>query len=196
VQTPFLARRARTTPPRHRRQLRVEALEGRALLTAGALDTTFGGTGMIIGSAGVNDAVLVQPTDGKIVTAGYSENSSGFNQFTLARYNPDGTSDTGFGSGGQVVTTIANNGSLIHGAAIQPDGKIVAVGEAFVKTSKGPYAAVKNEFAVARYTTSGALDTTFGGTKNKNGTVTNAGEVFLSFGSGRVRPKLDVDFHG
>jgi uncharacterized delta-60 repeat protein len=187
MQRLFLARRrASVAARRHvRRRPDLEALEGRALLTAGTLDTTFGGTGTVIRPSGVDNAVLVQPTDGKIVTAGYSENSSGFNQFTLARYNPDGTSDTGFGSGGQVVTTIANNGSSIHGAAIQPDGKIVAVGEAFVKTSKGPYATVKDEFAVARYTTSGALDTTFGGTKNKNGTVSNAGETFLSFGSGK-----------
>ncbi len=146
------------------------------MLTAGALDTTFGGTGTVIGSSGVNYAVLVQPADGKIVTAGESATSSGFNQFALARFNPDGTPDTGFGSGGQVVTTVANNGSSIYGAAIQPDGMIVAFGEASVKTGK----TVNEEFALARYTTSGALDTTFGGPKSKT-----PGEVFLYVGSGR-----------
>jgi|SRR5579864_1214238 len=174
----------RTTRATRARRPRLESLEERTLLNAGTLDTTFGGTGIVIGTSGVDNAVLVQPADGKIVTAGFSPNSSGTDNFTLARYNPDGTPDASFGSNGQVVTIVSPNGSLINGAALQPDGKIVAVGQAFVKTSKGAFGTLKNEIAVARYTTSGALDTTFGGTKNKNGTISNAGEAFLSFGSG------------
>ena len=85
-----------------------------------------------IGPGGVDNAVLVQPADGKIVTAGYSPDASGYNQFALARYNPDGSVDPGFGSGGRVITSVAGNGSLIHGAVLQADGKIVAVGEAFI----------------------------------------------------------------
>jgi uncharacterized delta-60 repeat protein len=166
------------------RHPRVELLEGRTLLAAGALDTTFGGTGTVVGSSGVDTAVLVQPADGKIVTAGYSPDASGYNQFSLARFNPDGTADTGFGVGGRVITSVAGNGSEIHGAALQSDAKILAVGEAFIPT-KTKSGAAKDEFAVVRYNVDGSLDTTFGGTRNKNGTVSNAGEAFLSFGSGR-----------
>jgi uncharacterized delta-60 repeat protein len=162
----------------------LEALESRALLTAGTLDTTFGGTGTVLGSRGVDTAVLVQPADGKIVTAGYSPDASGHNEFTLARYNPDGTADNGFGVGGRVVTSVAGDGSQIHSAVLQSDGKIVAVGEAFIPPSN-KFGTAKDEIAVVRYTAGGALDTTFGGTRNKNGTVSNAGEVFLSFGSGK-----------
>jgi uncharacterized delta-60 repeat protein len=159
-------------------------MEGRALLSSGTLDSTFSGTGTVVGSSGVDTAVLVQPADGKIVTAGYSPGASGYNQFALARYNPNGTIDPSFGSGGQVITSVASNGSQIHGAALQADGKIVAVGEAFVPTNS-KFGAAKDEIAVVRYTASGALDATFGGTRNKNGTVSNAGEVFLSLGSGK-----------
>jgi uncharacterized delta-60 repeat protein len=160
-------------------------MEERALLSGGVLDGSFGGNGTVVGPGGQASAVLVQPTDGKIVAAGEAPDSSGTYQFDLVRYNPDGTLDTGFGTVGQVVTSVSPEGSVVHGAAIQPDGKIVAVGEAYVKTSGSHFASTKDEFVVVRYTASGALDTTFGGTRNKNGTVSNAGEAFLSFGSGR-----------
>ena len=57
--------------------------------------------------AGQANAVLVQPTDGKIVAAGFSEDSSGYNQFALTRYNSDGSPDSTFGTGGEVVTDMA-----------------------------------------------------------------------------------------
>src|SRR4051812_27272526 len=92
-------------------RLGVEPLEGRQLLSGpGSLDPTFAGTGTVVGPGGVDDAVLVQPADGKIVTAGYSPGASGYNQFALARYNPDGTIDPSFGSGGRVITSVASNG--------------------------------------------------------------------------------------
>jgi len=166
-----------------RRRPALETLEGRALLTAGALDTTFGGTGTVVGMNGAANAVLIQPADGKIIAAGFSPNSSGASQGALARYNPDGTPDISFGSGGRVSTALAADGGVFHGAALQTDGKIVAVGEAFAPVKAHGVSSSKVEFAVARYTTTGALDSTFGGTKNKNGTVSNAGEVLLSFGS-------------
>jgi uncharacterized delta-60 repeat protein len=174
-----------STRAKTRYRLGVEMLEGRALLAAGALDTTFGGTGTVIGMNGVANAVLVQPADGKVIAAGYSPNSSGASQGALTRYNPDGTPDTSFGSGGRVSTALAANGGMFHGAALQTDGKIVAVGEAYAPTRVNGVSTSKTEFVVARYTASGALDAAFGGTKNKNGTVSNAGEVLISFGSGR-----------
>ena len=73
----------------------VESLEGRALLTAGALDTTFGGTGKVAVQLGTptnysptseSRTALVQPADGKVILAGavYSNISatSGSQSFT------------------------------------------------------------------------------------------------------------------
>jgi uncharacterized delta-60 repeat protein len=64
--------------------------------SAGFLDTSFNGTGIVttpITSGGaVALAVVIQPGDGKIVAAGYAGGSSG-NEFTLARY-VDGSGST------------------------------------------------------------------------------------------------------
>ena len=102
-------RNARGTPPAHRRTSRpmLEALEDRAVPTAGALDTTFGNGGLVttdfLGPTDdiFRDVILVQG-DGKIVVAGTSGPD-----FTLARFNADGSLDTGFDSDGIVQTDFA-----------------------------------------------------------------------------------------
>jgi uncharacterized delta-60 repeat protein len=73
-----------------------------------------------------------------------------------------GDLDPGFGSGGS-VTTLFPDGSFAQAVAIQPDGKIVAVGAA-----AGP--SLRGEFAVARYETDGSPDAGFG----EDGMVTTA----------------------
>jgi hypothetical protein len=47
--------------------------------------------------------------------------------FGLARVNPDGTLDARFGNGGVLTTTINGNDD-VQAILIQPDGKIIAVG--------------------------------------------------------------------
>src|SRR5687767_11486935 len=78
----------------------MEPLEDRTLLTAGALDPTFGLGGKVTTdfslSADSGRSVAVQG-DGKIVVAGLS----GFD-FAVARYNDDGSLDSTFGSHGRV----------------------------------------------------------------------------------------------
>src|SRR5438034_7710444 len=81
-----------------------ERLEDRAMLTAGDLDLSFGGDGrvttdigMLVESIETARSVAIQP-DGKIVATGSTgEGGSGFGDFVLARYNPDGSLDTSFG---------------------------------------------------------------------------------------------------
>src|SRR5262245_29949958 len=89
---------------------RVEALEGRSLLSAGALDPTFGhGAGYVItAQSSLNDdgeAVLSQP-DGKIILAGQvtvsepgakKHTTTTHRVFGVVRYNVDGSLDTSFG---------------------------------------------------------------------------------------------------
>ncbi|MGQ0595212.1 MAG: hypothetical protein ACT4QB_22015 [Gammaproteobacteria bacterium] len=115
----------------------------------GSLDPSFGSGGQVLTDLGGSDranAVALQP-DGKIVAAGVSGTA-----FALVRYNPDGTLDTGFGSGGRVLTRI---GALAAASSLelQADGKLVAAG-----ASQGTFA----DFAVARYNPDGSLDPSFG----------------------------------
>ena len=117
---------------RNRRRPDLEALERRTLLTAGTLDTSFGGTGQVITNLGTwtEPQGLAVQSDLKTVVVGLEQvSNSSLPSLTLFRYNVDGSLDTTFGSGGEVV--LATN-SIVqtysqHSAAValQPDGKIV-----------------------------------------------------------------------
>jgi uncharacterized delta-60 repeat protein len=103
---------------------------------------------------------LALQSDGRIIAAGtdfvdFSSDDSSNTDFALARYNPDGTPDTTFGSGGQITTDFDGFNDDAFSVLIQPDGNIVAVGSA-----KNP--ANFYDFAATRYLANGALDTTFG----------------------------------
>src|SRR5205814_65525 len=79
--------------------------------------------------------------------------------FFLARFNTNGTLDTTFGAGGSVVYNPGVGAIYTGGVAIQGDGKILVTGmeagnDADGVDRQGQY--------VLRYTTSGALDATFG----------------------------------
>src|SRR5439155_652568 len=97
----------------------------------GTFDKTFGnGGGVITDFDGFNDdiyAVLLQP-DGKIVTVGYPNSESSDSDFLLARCNRNGSLDSTFGVGGKVRTSFGNLNDGANAAALQSDGKIVAVG--------------------------------------------------------------------
>lgn len=116
----------------------------------GSLDPTFGSTGKVttdfFNSSDSAKALAIQ-IDGKIVVAGNIDNSD----FALARYNSDGSLDTTFGLGGKVTT---NFGAIdtVSAVALQTDGKIIVVGGAGDST----------RLALARYSSDGSLDSTFG----------------------------------
>jgi uncharacterized delta-60 repeat protein len=122
----------------------------------GSLDTTFGTDGKVTTAIGTDYdeayAIAIQ-ADGKIVAAGYSHNGSDAD-FALARYNSDGSLDTGFGTGGKVTTAIGAGSDGAYAIAIQSDGKIVAAGYSHNGSNE--------DFALARYNTDGSLDTDFG----------------------------------
>ena len=95
-------------------------------------------------------AVVGQP-DGKTVVAGWA--ALGGNPVgAVARYQLDGTLDPSFGSGGKVLDTTFGAWAV----ALQPDGKIVAAGEADGGGGNSAYAFV-------RYLPNGSLDPSFGG---------------------------------
>ncbi len=126
---------------------------------SGALDRTFGDGGISrpdFGGLGWGMAVASQ-ADGKIVVAGQGTRPGGNFDFVLARYNADGSLDASFDGDGRVFTDFGYSDGA-YGLAIQPDGKIVAVGNARSGSSRDT-----NEFGVARYNPDGSLDTTFDG---------------------------------
>ncbi len=113
------------------------------------------GTGIVTTPIGTGAdrsyATVVQP-DGKVLVAGTTLNGGSYD-FVVARYNADGTLDTGFGTDGKVLTPVGTLTDEAHSIALQDDGKIVVAGYA----SSG-----NNDFAVVRYNADGSLDTGFG----------------------------------
>ena len=98
---------------------------------AGDLDTTFDSDGKVLTDVGGNDgaySVAIQ-SDGKIVVAGWADDTLDDDDFALVRYNTDGSLDTAFGSDGKVTTDIDNSREWAYSVAIQSDGKIVVAGE-------------------------------------------------------------------
>ena len=82
----------------------------------------------------------------------------------LLRYNVDGSLDSTFGSGGEVVlaTNTAKDSFTLHNAsvAIQPDGKIVVATNTATENSGGSLTSCN--MLVLRFNTNGSLDTSFG----------------------------------
>lgn len=122
----------------------------------GSLDGTFGAGGKVATSISAADdramAVQVQP-DGEILLAGEVTNG-GNTDFALVRYTNFGVLDSGFGSGGIVQTPIGPGNDHGRGMVLQSDGGILLAGGAEVGGS--------HDFALARYTSGGTLDTSFG----------------------------------
>ncbi len=126
----------------------------------GTPDATFGNGGQVSTDfLGMEDdafSVLIQP-DGKIVAVGSANDPATFYDFAAVRYLSNGSIDTTFGVAGKVHTDFGDqNFDRARSAALQPDGRIVAAG--FAISQNG---GVQN-FAVARYTSNGVLDTSFG----------------------------------
>lgn len=135
--------------------------------TDGSPDGSFGTGGRAL--VHINDlafcsAVQVQ-ADGKIVLAGDTYDAQWRTRFAVARLNPDGTADNSFGLNG--TATAAFNSVEDHATSlvIQPDGRIVVAGTSFISNN--------SEMSVARFTSTGGLDTTFDGD----------GKAVVSFGS-------------
>src|SRR5438132_27108 len=122
------------------------------------LSRGFGNGGEVLaGAAGLASAArgVVIQADGKILVAG-SAGPAGSEQCALTRFNPDGSPDSTFGSGGTTLTSFGAEASATS-LALQADGKIVVAG--FFQP--GPNSSA-SDLALARYTASGMLDTTFG----------------------------------
>lgn len=124
---------------------------------AGAsLDPSFGDGGKVTNDVVGPAADIAVQTDGKIVVVGGDDRTGA----TLARFNPDGSPDQSFGSGGLVSVEFHGRADdELRAVAIQPDGRIVVAGE----TRDGVNSPTQEDFVIARYDADGTLDTSFGG---------------------------------
>lgn len=128
-------------------------------LPNGTLDESFGDNGKVITDLNIANrdiirSLALQPDD-KIVAAGNSNYVGDFRiaNFALARYNLNGSLDATFGTEGIVITDFSGKDDELRDIALQPDGKIVAVGYTFDGLSLN--------MALSRYKTDGTLDESF-----------------------------------
>jgi uncharacterized delta-60 repeat protein len=75
---------------------------------------------------------IAATADGRFVVGGLSVPAAGQTDFGLARLDADGSLDAGWGNGGTVTTVIDDRAGLqfsfVSALALQPDGRILAVG--------------------------------------------------------------------
>ena len=132
----------------------------------GSLDSSFGSGGAVITHfektiGGLDVIVYIYSValqaDGKILVGGLSlEGANGYNfpdsaDFTLLRYNVDGSLDTTFSGDGKVVTDFKGRDDYCFFVEVQANGKILLSGDSHGNS------------ALARYNSDGSLDTSFGG---------------------------------
>lgn len=140
--------------------------------TSGALDTSFNGTGKVVtapsGSCSGQARALALQADGKIVVAGTScPNFTSTRNFTVYRYNTDGSLDTSFGSAGKATVNFYAGASEAYAVAVQGSSIWVA-GNA------------GSSFALARLTSTGGLDYSFGSGSGSVTSTVGTGSAFVN----------------
>jgi uncharacterized delta-60 repeat protein len=129
------------------------------ILPSGALDTTFGAGGISPAPLGNDAMALGVAPGGKYLLAGQATSPvSGTSAMSVTRFNANGSVDTTFGDAG-VATALAPNSRVqqADSVLVQPDGKILIGGEAFLELSHAPEVGT-----LARFNANGAVDTSFG----------------------------------
>ncbi len=117
----------------------------------GSPDASFGTTGKVSFEIGNQENVMalaVQP-DGKILAAGYYIGTDG--HYAVLRFNPDGSLDNTFGSGG--IDTFSFFEGMARSMVVQTDGKILLGGTDYTGNSSSH---------IMRLNTDGSVDSTFG----------------------------------
>jgi len=149
---------------------------------AGTLDEKFNGLGWVrtdINSGNEKGYGIARQADGKILIVGdrYTTNS-GDRDIILARYTATGSLDASFGNGGIVVSDFGADASG-KCIVVQTDGKILVGGHS-------ESVAGRPSFTLARYLSSGLLDSSFG----------TGGRVTTDLGSNSYLQSLALDASG
>ena len=146
--------------------------------SSGTPEGTFGNNGFAAINLNNNNAycsAIAVQCDGKIVAAGSSTLSNTNFQFTILRYNADGSIDNSFGNHGIVLTTfphtIESNAICL---GLHDDGRITVAG----------YLVESDTFSLglAQYLNDGSLDPSFG----------NGGILETNFPSGHAIPNTII----
>lgn len=145
----------------------------------GTLDTTgFGSPNGYVADTRMNDPQAMALQSGKIVVAGGAIVGPIY-QFAMLRFGADGVSDSTFGTTGLVITPVGGAGidGEAYSLALTGSGIILS---GHVSTSPA-------QIGVARYSTNGVLDTTFG---------TPDGYVLTSIGTSPYPYATAIDGNG
>lgn len=133
----------------------------------GSLDSTFGSNGVVFVNFpapytfNVARAIAVT-SGGEIVVAGSvygaaSNENSNYSSMALAELNSNGSLNTSFGSGGTVVTAVAESYDAVASSiAIDSSRRIVVGGALLGGSPEQPHGSI-----LARYSSTGTLDTSF-----------------------------------
>jgi uncharacterized delta-60 repeat protein len=123
-------------------------------------DMSFSTDGLVTTSITTGDDIvrgLVVQADGKILVGGTTGPANGAaDHFAMARYNADGTPDTGFGTNGVLTSDPLANAALAD-AVVLSDGKILFAGSFALNAGSGD----GQHSVLGRFTSTGAIDTTF-----------------------------------
>jgi uncharacterized delta-60 repeat protein len=129
--------------------------------TSGALDTTFGNNGVVLGSAGEDITGIAVEPDGTIVATGFTSQAA-----VVYAFNSNGSPDSSFGTNG-IATVDAASGARAAGIALQPNGQILGLFGIQSGSSASAF----------RLNANGTVDSSFTSPSlpiNANGTVTVA----------------------
>lgn len=135
----------------------------------GDLDFSFGTQGrqmILIPNLTIPNSLDWNPTediafqpDGKILVAGSAHDTMLGFDFTVTRFNTDGSLDSSFAVNGVFRYDFNRADDTGYGIALQPDGKIIIVGEAYL----GVFNNIPDTaFGIIRLNPNGSFDTTFG----------------------------------
>ncbi len=118
----------------------------------------FGGDGVIVPNFPwtANQAWAVEAYAQRFFVAGVDQDVQNNYNAYIALFNHDGSFDSGFGTSGYTTTDIDQNDHAFD-IALQADGKVFVCG-----TTGDLGFGAERDFLVARYTTTGQLDATFG----------------------------------
>lgn len=120
----------------------------------GSIDTSFGKNGeVILTQTGTWQITMGVAADGKIVVESVVGLADGSKGAYVARLNADGTFDTSFAGTGSEISSFGTTALTINALSLQPDGKIVLVGDTGTNT---------RAFFAARLNNDGSHDDSFG----------------------------------
>jgi len=155
------------------------------------LDPTFDTDGKATTTAfGGDRSGMALQADGKIVMVGGT-----FSDFVLARFNADGSIDTGFGIDGKVTTDMGSGLKQEEALAVamQRDGKIVVAGYTSIPNIP-PARQLPDTFALVRYNSDGSLDTGFGTGGRVSGNVNGRANAVVIQSDGKIVVAGEVSF--